>query len=270
VVRESEHHDGTLPTFCSSLGVDVIITPDDRAVLVELQHGFGRRGLIELFPAENSAYRRLFWRLRRRHGRSSVLLQGLRRICGSKVATWKLLADYQPASHVYRGWTVVLEEWLDHLTSDFILAKPPRGSCGRGILVLDRREFRRAAGAVNLGEAILLQEFVKSRPLLGPEGEEHVGCIRHIVILVSDGERLSFVHLPSYWRVSPLAYVHRADKDALTANISRGAYPVAVSEADEARVGTLCESVTARVVGHVLEVPELSTVTGRRIAAGEV
>lgn len=248
-----------LPRFARPLGVDVIIDEGGRSWLVELQHGFGRRGLIELFPAENRLYRKTYWRLRRELGSSPRITEGVRRICSDKTRTLALLARHQPPSFVFRGDEVALRAWLASLETDFVLAKPPRGSCGVGILVLDRRELLAASGPPALGEAILLQAFVRSRPLQGPDGTPRVGCIRHVVLLTSDGERLRFLHLPSYWRVSPSPYVARADKDALTANISRGAFPVPVAPEDEARVAALSETVTRELVAAIAGVRELAT-----------
>jgi hypothetical protein len=248
---------GVLPRFARPIGVDVIIDETGRSWLIELQHGFGRRGLIELFPAENRLYRQTYWRLRRELGSSPRVTEGMRRICGDKTRTLALLAQHQPPSFVHRGDWPALRAWLASLETDFVLAKPPRGSCGVGILVLDRRELLAASRPPALGEAILLQAFVRSRALLGADGRERVGCIRHVVLLLSDGEQLSFLHLPSYWRVSPEPFVARADKDALTANISRGAYPIPVAPEDEARVARLSEAATHELVAGIVGVREL-------------
>jgi hypothetical protein len=242
---------GVLPRFARPLGVDVIIDAEGRSYLIELQHGFGRRGLIELFPAENRLYRKTYWRLRRELGSSPRITEGMRRVCGDKTRTLALLARHQPASFVHRGDGAALRTWLASLETDFVLAKPPRGSCGVGILVLDRRELLATREPPALGEAILLQAFVRSRPIPGPDGQARVGCIRHVVLLTSDGERLHALHLPSYWRVSPEPFVPRADKDALTANISRGAFPVPVAPDDEARVAALSEVVTRELVAEL-------------------
>lgn len=256
-VQESDYQPGTLPVFSKSLGLDFIITPQGRAVLVELQHGFGRRGMLELWPASARLYRKTYWACRREYGKCWEITDGVRRICSDKVQTYKHFSRFQPSSFVYRGWNTNLERWLDGLSSDFILAKPPRGSCGKGILVLDRKEFRRSAGTTALGLSRLLQEYVESRLLRDPGGQEHVGCIRHIMILVSDGQRLHFNHLPSYWRVSPSPYIHQADYEALTANISRGAFPLPVSHGDCVLVRDMAEQVTGRLVRRILDLPHV-------------
>ncbi len=244
-----------LPSFARPLGVDVIIDDGGRSHLIELQHGFGRRGLIELFPAENRLYRKTYWRLRRELGSSPRITEGMRRICGDKTRTLALLAHHQPPSFVFRGDWPALAAWLRSLESDLVLAKPPRGSCGVGILVFDRRELLAAGAPPALGDAILLQAFVRSRLLAGSDGAHHVGCIRHVVLLSSEGERLHVLHLPSYWRVSPAPFAPRAEKDALTANISRGAFPLPVAPADELRVARLAEGVTRELVAAIVGCP---------------
>ena len=243
---------GTLPSFFKPIGLDFIVTPSGRVVLVELNHGFGRRGLISLFPKISVQYRRAYWDLRREHGKSMEIIEGVREICSNKYTTYELLSRFQPASRVFRGWTAKTEAWLESLESDYILAKPFRGCCGDGILVFDRREFIRARGEVELGHANLLQEYVTSRMLPGSDGRLHIGCIRHIMMIISDGEALSFTHMPSYWRVSPTPYVDRADMEALTADISRGAEPLAVDEEDAVKVRAQANEVCTALVEHIL------------------
>ena len=246
------HESGTLPSFFKPIGLDFIVTPSGRVVLVELNHGFGRRGLISLYPEISVQYRRAYWHLRRVHGKSMEVIEGVREICSNKYTTYQLLSRFQPPSLVFRGWTPRVARWLDGLESDYILAKPFRGCCGDGILVFDRREFIRACGEVELGRANLLQEYVTSRLLPGSDGQLHIGCIRHIMMMISDGETLRFSHMPSYWRVSPTPYVDRADMEALTANISRGAEPLAVDEEDAVKVRAQADEVCAALVGHIL------------------
>ncbi len=247
------HEPDTLPSFFKPIGLDFIVTQSGRVVLVELNHGFGRRGLISLFPDVSREYRRSYWQLRREYGKSMEIIEGVREICSNKYTTYELFSRFQPRSRVYRGWTAKAERWLEELESDYILAKPFRGCCGEGILVFDRREFIRARGEVELGHANLLQEYVTSRLLTGGDGVQHIGCIRHIMMIISDGESLSFTHMPSYWRVSPTPYVDRADKDALTANISRGALPLAVDEEDAVKVRAQADEVCTVLVEEILD-----------------
>jgi len=269
-VRQVSHrryrwvHDGTdrapvqgqLRPFSRSLGLDVIITEDDRAVLIELQHGFGRRGLIELFPHASRSYRKTYWQLRRECGRNLFITEQLRQICTDKIATYRHFARHQPDSHVYPGWSSDVEQWLEQGDSALVLAKPPRGSCGAGIVVVGRRELLRGRGSIALGNPpLLLQTFVQSRLLADAQGQPHLGCIRHIVLLRSDGVRLGLVHLPPYWRVSPVPLSGsglNSVREALTANISRGAYPLAVAPDDRARVRALAEQVVEELVSQIL------------------
>ena len=256
--RDSQHgfgparEPGTLPSFFKPIGLDFIVTPEGKVVLVELNHGFGRRGLMALFPEVSKAYRRSYWQLRREFGKSMEIIEGLREICSNKFCTYELLSRFQPSSLVYRVYNQVVERWLDSLESDYILAKPFRGCCGEGILVLDRQEFMRAAGDVPLGRANLLQEYVASRLLPGDDGQQHIGCIRHIMMIISDGEQLRFTHMPSYWRVSPTPFADHADKEALTANISRGAFPLAVDEEDSVKVRAQADEVCTILTEHIL------------------
>lgn len=242
------------------MGLDFIITEQGEVVLVELQHGFGRRGLLSLFPLANRIFRKTHWHLRRQRGQHPWLAEQLRAICTDKIKTYRVFSDLQPSSFAYRRWGPGVERWLDGLRSELILAKPPRGSCGEGIEVFDRAAFGAARGALlspGVVLPILLQEFVQSRLLLDGAGQPHVGCIRHIVLLHSDGARLSFIHLPSYWRVSPAAFVRGVDKEALTANISRGATPLGVNAEDTALVHTCSEAICARLLCHVLGLEQI-------------
>jgi hypothetical protein len=248
---------GRLPSFARPLGVDVIITEDGRLYLIELQHGFGRQGLLKLFPHENRAYRKTYWRLRRERGGCAFVTEELRRICNDKICTYQHLARHQPSSFAYTGWGPEVERWLDGLESELVLAKPPRGSCGEGIQVLERHALRSACTLAADG-VMLLQEFVRSRPLLDVDGAAHVGCIRHIVLLDSDGGSLTFLHLPAYWRVSPLPLARGAEAGALTANISRGAYPVPVDAGEAEVVRALAERVIGELIEVILGLPRLA------------
>jgi hypothetical protein len=248
---------GILPSFSKAMGLDFIVTPEGKVVLIELQHGFGRRGLVELFPHTHRKYRQNYWSLRRQFGKSFLIIDGLRKICSDKIRTYKLLAPYQPSSFVYRKWNARVENWLDSLRSDFILAKPSQGSCGKGIRVFGRHDFRRSQGKIALGQARLLQEYIESRPLVDSQGKTHVGCIRHIVLLYSEGPTLSFLHLPSYWRVSPVPFVEKPDYEACTANISRGAYPVAVDLQDQLHIRQLAELICHRLIQTIVQLPQL-------------
>jgi hypothetical protein len=210
---------GTLPVFSRPVGLDFIITPAGETVLVELQLGFGRLGLYRLFPRANRLLRKTSWYLRHESGRQPWLTWRLRRICNDKIKTYRLFADLQPPSLAYGGWDEGVERWLAGLQTRFVLLKPPRGSCGEGIEVFEREALLRSSGVLippGLALPQLLQAFVQSRILRDDVGRPHVGCIRHIVIMHSDGERLSFIHLPAYWRVSPATLGGEAYKEALT------------------------------------------------------
>ncbi len=249
-----------LPRFTRPLGLDFIITPDGRTVLIELQHGFGRLGLLKLFPAANRRYRKRFRTLLRDTGTCFEVTSGIRAICRDKIATYRRFAEYQPSSFAYRRWGPRVEEWLDGLEEELILAKPPLASCGKGIRVFGRQAFSDAAGSITLPTPILLQAFTQCRPLHDADGRDHVGCIRHIVMMCSDGGALDFIHLPSYWRVSSTPRVWSVtspDKDALTANISRGAYPVGVDECDEVTIRALAEEICTKLIVEILNLSEL-------------
>ena len=247
---------GTLPVFFKPIGLDFIITEQGRVVLVELNHGFGRRGLMELFPQTSKLYRKTYWELRRIHGRCWTITERVRGVASNKVNTYKALGAHQPSTLVYRRYNAKVERWLDSLASDYILAKPAIGCGGEGILVLNRRDFRQAQGSVELGRANLLQEYVLSKQLKDEQQRSHVGCIRHIMMITSDGEQVSLRHLPSYWRVSPVPWVDRADKDALTANISRGASAMPVDQADFALLRHHGDEVCLDLIQHILELPQ--------------
>lgn len=243
-----------LPRFSKALGVDLIITPEGVPVLVELQHGFGRRGLLKLFPAANRTYRRRFRSLLREHGTCFEIQAGLRFLCSDKIRTYKHFARYQPPSLPFHGWDESVERWLETLEAEVVLAKPPTGSCGKGIRVYRRSELLTSGAARRLTSPTLLQALAECRPLLDDQQRPHVGCIRHIVVMVSDGAQLSFLHLPSYWRVSPVprsVVSAPPDRDELTANISRGAFPLAVGDDEEVTVRKMTEEICAEVISVI-------------------
>jgi len=243
--------------FWKPLGLDFIATPDGRTFLIELQHGFGRRGLLEQFPAQAASYRKTYWDLRRSYGIHPAIVDGVRRIASDKIRTYELFASYQPSSLIAHRWNGTVSRWLEDLRADFVLSKPPRGCCGKGIRVFDRKGLLRAGRLETQGRRMLLQEFVESRHFLDAQKRAHLGCIRHIVMLYSDGNSLSFLHMPSYWRVSPAPFAQRADYEALTANISRGAYPLPASEDDAASIREMSERVAIQLVNHILGPPFL-------------
>jgi hypothetical protein len=245
-----------LPRFSKPIGLDFVITPEGEGVLIELQHGFGRRGLLELFPAANRSFRKRFRTRLRKYGTCFEVLGGLRRICADKITTYQHFAEYQPPSFPYRRWGPKVERWLDGLESEVILSKPPMGSCGKGIRVHNRRAFRDGAGAIKISTPSLLQSYVASRQLVDERGVGHYGCIRHIVMMESDGEALSFLHVPSYWRASstPSSWTpDNPDRESLTANISRGAFPLIVSAEDERTLISLTEAICAKLIGLILD-----------------
>ena len=270
VVPFTPHVKGKLPGFSKPMGLDWIITEQGRVYLVELQHGFGRKGFMHLWPKLAKHYRKTHWRLRRELGKCWEVSEGLRLICHDKIQTYKRFPGLQPRSFVYKRWGHRVEAWLEQLDCEFLLAKPPLGSCGEGILVLERAAFLKSAGSVELGRANLLQEYVESRLLPDPDGGGgHVGCIRHIVILMSDGEHLTFRHLPPYWRVAPQPLVRDAGSGTLTANISRGAFALPVSDADTALVRPLAEEICAAMMREILDLSDLDVRPGRMLSLDE-
>jgi hypothetical protein len=253
----SADHLGPFPAFAKSLGMDFIITPESGIILLELQLGFGRRGLRMLFPFAGRTYRRTYHSLLHHTGRSYEVSRRLRPICSNKINTYKAIPQFQPSSFVYRGWTLRLEHWLDSLDSELVIAKPPCGVCGRGIRVLPREGFLRDPEAFKLEKPMILQQFIESRRIDDDGGRPHVGCIRHVSIMHSDTHALDFIHLPSYWRVAPTPFVGISEREGLTANISRGAYPVALTGDEGEMVRAKTEEIGLTVIRQVLEVPEI-------------
>jgi len=256
---------GTIPRFVKSVGFDIIITNEGRAVLIELQHFFGRRGLIKLFPDANRIFRSNFKNLREEFGFNLAIRRKMRKICRDKVNTYELFSDYQPSSFIYRKWTPAVHRWIEGLNSSFVLAKPPHGSCGKGILVFKRNSLRNKIETIPSGHIYLLQEHISSKSLTDNSGKIHAGCIRHIAILHSDGNSLNFIHTPSYWRVSPVHVGHESYQEAFIANISRGAYPVIAEKADGALSRNLAERVGLDLIAHIFQCEDLQKGSSRSI-----
>ncbi len=257
---EIEEIKGYLPGFCKPLGLDFIITEENKVLFIEMQHGFGRKGLMELFPNAKFVYRKTLGNMRREYGKSLYVSKRMREICNDKITTYNHFPHYQPSSFVYKSNKLPqLKEWLSTLDSDYVLAKPPRGCCGEGILVLKRNELQNADDSLNLGSANLLQEYIPSKKLYGSDGKPHIGCIRHIILLHSDGETMGFAHFPSYWRVSPSPYGKNADRESFTANISRGAYPIEVNKKDTALLRPFAEQICKEFICQILQLPDIKS-----------
>jgi hypothetical protein len=252
-----EHMPGILPRFSKPLGFDFIITPENSVILIELQHGFGRQGLLELFPKASKIYRSMVKNFLREFGRNLYLTYELRKICKDKIKTYKIFHMYQPSSIVYRFYDDGILGWLRGVNSDYILAKPPRQNCGNGILVFKRAELLEKKASIPIDRTYLLQEYIKSKSLPDNDGNSHVGCIRHIVIFHSEGERLSLIHLPSYWRVSPYSFGNNPEREAFTANISRGAYPLKLNDSDLYLIQKKTEEIGLTLISHILRLTDL-------------
>lgn len=221
-------------SFVKKLALDYIITENNDIYLIELQNGFGKFGLLELFPDEWRKYRKLLRYSVRKNPPEPEFLRKFKKICRSKIETYRLFKDFQPRSYILRSWNRdKIQLWLNSLKSKFVLAKPPTGSCGMGIHLFDKDEVLDNEKILNSGESHILQEYIFSKNLNLDQGcESRAGCIRHVILLKYDGLRMKVLHLPSYWRVAPMAYSFRISRESLTANISRGAIPVPVNEND--------------------------------------
>jgi hypothetical protein len=249
---QNQEAKGFLPNFSKAIGMDFVITQDKKIYLIELQHGFGRQGLLELFPAIKDVYRKTTINLRREYGKNLLFSKGLRQICVDKSLTYKLFSKYQPSSIVYHRSEPKIRKWLNNLSSDYILAKPPRQSCGKGIVVFKRDEFLEKCKTLFPGRIYLLQNYIVSKQLLDSCNKAHIGCIRHIALVLSDGNCINYIHLPSYWRVSPTPFNDENKKDAFVANISRGAFPVSVNLQDENKIKQFSEKILNELICNIL------------------
>ena len=219
-----------LPRFAKSLGLDLIVREDGEVLLIELQNHFGRSGLMQLHPAVSRRHRRCSRMLRMRYGTDPDLYRRFGAVCSNKVETYRRLSRFQPPSRACHRWTPAAARWASGLSSRHVIIKPPRGSCGRGIRVVPRNRLGAGDFPSSLPGPLLLQEYAESRRLAGRDGAVHVGCVRHILHFYSDGEKIGFIHLPSYWRVAPEPWTEDPVREAFTANISRGAFPLPVEE----------------------------------------
>jgi len=248
----------SLPTFAKSIGLDLIVRPDGEVVLIELQSHFGRSGLLTLFQSAGKRHRETTRRLRNSYGTSPDLFRSLRRICSSKILTWRHLGRFQPPSYVYSRWSRGARDWLEGLKGEYVLFKPPRGSCGRGIHVFRRDDLPGQMDSIVLTSSVLLQEYTESRHLLDDAGRPHMGCIRHIVHVFGDASSIGFVHLPSYWRVAAAPFEGRPPRGAFTANISTGAYPLPVEGAEAPSVRDSSEEILHELLEPLLEANSLA------------
>jgi hypothetical protein len=246
-----------IASFAKTIGLDLIVRPDGEVVLIELQSHFGRLGLMRLHPSASRRHRQFTRQLRARYGTSSFLYEKMKRISSNKIETYRCLARYQPSSRSCHRWTSSIGDWAAGLRGDYLLIKPPRGSCGRGILVIPRCDFGRQSIPQPLTGPLLLQEYVESRRLIDGEGRPHLGCIRHIVHLYSDGRSLGFIHLPPYWRVAPAPFSREPAREAFTANISGGAFALPVEDADSRRVRSAAEKIVHDLMRCIFEGNEL-------------
>lgn len=259
---------GAYPPFAKAFGLDLVIRPAGEVVLIELQHHFGRRGLREIYPDVSRKYRKLLHRLRSTCGVIPAFNDALRKVCVNKITTYRALPDFQPRSRVYLGWRPSVEKWLAGLSSEYVLSKPPRGSCGRGIHVYPRLEIGPETIPAPPGGQLLLQEYVESKPLYDGDGLPHVGCIRHIMIIAGNGAGLAFFHLPPYWRVSPAPFVGRPERPAFTANISRGATAAPVERKDSLLVERAAEGIASALVASLMPRHLVSGPEGAGASAG--
>ncbi len=280
----------TLAPFAKQLGLDFIITSDGQVFLIELQPGFGRLGIMTLFPELYQKYRRYLRQKSCSVEPDHIFLKKYKRFCRNKILTYRLLKEFQPNSYLFRKWeSPALKRWLHSLSGDFILAKPPLGARGEGIRLFKREQLLAqvdhintpptlksvgltstleddrvssdkktgSISKINLGNAVLLQDYVFSRPIfLENQREKFIGCIRHVILLICDGRALDIYHLPSYWRVSPHPFSSGLNRESLTANISRGATPLEVDPGEADLVKTKVEEIIPQMVSRILSMPQ--------------
>lgn len=248
-----------IPAFAKSIALDFIITCQQQIILLEFGKNFGRRGLLKLFPRTYDLYRKRLFQFRRTLPSNAYIARKIGEISSDKISTYKLFTHYQPSSLVFRKYSPRVERWLQSLRSNFVIVKPPRGSCGKGIEVFTPQQFTEHYHCIHLGQPILVQEYIKSKSLHVPPAKgAYVGCIRHVVLLHYDGRYLNFIHLPPYWRIAPEPFVDKANKEALTANISRGAVALPVDANDRLLVHKLSEDLSNRLLAHILNISSLA------------
>ena len=257
-----------LPLFAKTLGLDLIIKADGGVVLIELQNHFGRSGLMRLHPGVSRRHRECSRKLRERYGRYPALYRKFGAVCSNKIETYRRLSRYQPSSRPCHRWTPSAARWASGLSSTHVIIKPARGSCGRGIRVVPRHSLGPDDFPPSLPGPLLLQEYTESKRLAGRKGASHVGCIRHILHFFSDGRKIGFIHLPPYWRVAPEPFTDSPVREAFTANISRGAFPLPVDSDDGQAVRSRAEDVVLDLTGALLSAGRLACASSARITSG--
>lgn len=234
--------------FHVPISLDIIITPNRDKHLIELNQIFGKIGLHQIVKHFHKTYFRLGFELRRKYNSSKFNPKStaVLNITRDKRITYKHLHEYQPETIVYSNKRDALN-WAKN--KKIIVAKPPCGSCSRGVVVL-RSEKLENFLSDKAPNSILLQDFVESKKQeMG--GEEYVGCIRHVAIACSfDFHNLDIFHFPSYWRLANYPFNH-GKQQSFIASVTNGSKVVPLSDEDQYEVIEYTNEILKKLLSTV-------------------
>lgn len=241
--------------------MDVIITESDEPYFVEFQHSFGEvYSLLEKdFKGLFTRYKNLEFLLTSQFGKNRVVERSLTQIGNDKERAYLEFPEFHPESIIFNGWNDELEEWSKNGESEFIIAKPtkiPEASCGKGIVVFDRKTFCKEKPVLKNGA--IVQEYIESKKFLDDDDKPHFGCIRQVLMMVYDKEKLNFIHRCANWRIARNSFDGEARKGSLVANISCGGTGMLADEKDTeistGLVESFCKKMVEKITGFEVSV----------------
>lgn len=168
-----------------------------------------------------------------------------------------------------------VEEFLLESSVDTIVLKPADESCGKDVFILQRkditdfsgrkllihpadwyREVRRNAGMLFDEPTVVMEEFIRSKPLYSTQtGEHHAGCMRYVVLVESENGNIKITHFGGYWRLAPESLQSSHEQRKNIANYCNGAIAVQPSDEDLELVAKTVNEVVPVLYKRLLRFP---------------
>jgi len=201
----------------------------------------------------------------------------------NKLASETLLSPYGPYSwpifpQAFNSEDKVLAKYVNSIKTSKVVLKPNDGSCGNGVIVLDKKSLLNSEGKLRAeissyltepgnyfddkktingfevlknSEKILVQPFIESKPFYSAKTKKHHnGAIRYIAMVHSEKGNISVHHIGGYVRLAPEP---KSDSlGACVANLSKGALAVRLSERDQNRLEKWVDKVLPRYYRRAL------------------